>query len=422
MTLRIELLKVWLKALNPLFHYESTNRTHFSNMSQGIEPFFKIWLEELNFFWILTQRIELFWVWRKELNLFSWIWRNDWFFLLNFVNKELNFLFKNDSMNWIWLKGLNLFFFFFNLTQRIELFVCFKMWLKELNFWTLLQIWLTLRIQPFWTFSYDSTNWTYFTWLKELNLIELSLELNLLFHDSKNWTLFWRDSMNWIFFVIQRIVLSLFNVIQRIESFLLNVTQRIESLLKNMKNWSFLQIWLRIEPFLNLFIWLEEMNIFWLDSKNWTFFEMIQRIKPFCMWLKELKFLYKKWVQEWIFRMWLKELKFFNMTQRIEYDAHNWTSLFSNMTHRIEHLFSRIWRTDLNISFLEYDAQNWTSLFSNMTHRIEHPIILEYDSQNFFNMTHRFFLTHRTEHLFLQLTHRTEHHLFLQMTQRIDFF
>ena len=69
--------------------------------------------------------------------------------------------------------------------------------------------------------------------------------------------------------------------------------------------------------------------------------------------------------------------------------SQNWTFLFSNMTHRIEHFFSRIWRTELNIAFLEYDAQN------------------------FFNMTHR------TEHLFLQMTHRTEH-LFLQMTHRIE--
>ena len=257
LTQRIELLKVWLKALNPFFQYESTNRTHFSNMTQRIDFFFEYDSKNLFFLNIDSKNWTLLnYHWRKELNLFSWIWRKDWSFSPKFWQKN----------QWIepsfqkWFKELNM-------TQRIELF---SMWLKEFNFWTLLQIWLTLRVQPIWTFSYDSTNWTYFTWLKELNLIELSLkELNLLFHDSKNWTFFfWRDSMNWIFSVIQRIVLSLLNVIQRIEPFLLNVTQRIESLLNNMKNWSFLQKWLRIEPFLNLFIWLEEMNIFRNDSKN----------------------------------------------------------------------------------------------------------------------------------------------------------
>ena len=161
-----------------------------------------------------------------------------------------------------------------------------------------------------------------------MNPIELSLtELNLLFHDSKNWTLFWRDSMNWIFFVIQRIVLSLLNVIQRIESFLLNVTQRIESLLKNMKH---------------SLIWSKErIEILWYDTKDW------------------------------IFLIWLTEPNTFNITQRIELflqltqrselfspiDSKKWTFLFdkiwpkglifSDMTQRTEHFF-------------EYDSKNWT--------------------------------------------------------------
>ena len=203
-------------------------------------------------------------------------------------------------------------------------------------------------------------------------------------HDSKNWTLLNYHSKNWIFFFMtQRI--ELFEETQWIEYFLWSKELNLfcwmwskeffcwmwpEELNHCWKTW-------RIDPF-HQHDW--ELNPFWTfsyDSKKWTFFEMTQRIKPFWMWLKELNFFYKKWVQEWIFRMWLKELKFSNMTLTelnisfLEYDAQNWTSLFSNMTHRIEHLFSRIWRTELNISFLEYDAQNWTShLFSNMTHRI----------------------------------------------------
>ena len=243
------------KALNPLFQYESTNRTHFSNMSQRIEPFFYFDSKNWTFFEY----------WLKELNFFEYDAKNWTFFLgydakidpflLNFDNKELNFLFKNDSMNWIWLKGLNL--FFFNLTQRIELFVCFKIWLKRielLNSFTNMAyskssthlnlfIWLneldlfymTLRIEPYWiiTQRIESS----FSWLKELNPLKRLNELNI--------------------FVIQRIVLSLLNVIQRIESFLLNVTQRIESLLKNMKN---------------SLIWSKErIEILWYDTKDWIF-------------------------------------------------------------------------------------------------------------------------------------------------------
>ena len=247
-------------------------------------------------------------------------------------------------------------------------------------------------------FLHDSKNWTLFsitqsselffsTWLKELKLIELSLkELNLLFHDSKNWTFFFEETQ-WIeYFCDPK-----------------NFTFFVEC---DPKNWTFFvecdpKNWIIVEKH-------EELILFTKMTENWTLFEpfhMTRRIEHFLIWLKELNLFEcdsKNWnfstksVQEWIFRMWLKELKFFNMTLTelnisfLEYDAQNWTSLFSNMTHRIEHLFSRIWRTELNISFLEYDAQNWTSLFSNMTHRI------------FFNMTHR------TEHLFLQMTHRTE--------------
>ena len=369
MTLRIELLKVWLKALNPLFQYESTNRTHFSNMSQRIEPFLKIWLEELNFF---------FEYWLKELNFFEFDAKNWWSFSLKFWQQRIELSFQK------WLNELNM-------TQRIEPF--FSMWLKELNF--------------LFVSKCDSKNWTFELFYKygllwEFNPFEpfhMTKRIGPILHDSKNWTLLNYHSKNWIFFFMTQRIEPFFEETQWIEYFLwskelyflcwmwskelnlflLNVTQRIESLLKNMKNWSFLQIWLRIEPFLNLSY----------DSKKWTFFDMTQRIKPFACDSKNWNFSTKSESKNGFFRMWLKELKFFNMTQRIEYDAQNWTSLFSNMTLRIEHLFSRIWRTELNISFLEYDAQNWTSF-------------LEYDAQNwtshlFSNMTHRIFLIWLTD-------------------------
>ena len=152
-----------------------------------------------------------------------------------------------------------------------------------------------------------------------------------IFCDPKNCTFFFEcDPKNW--------------------NFLLNVTQRIESLLKNIKNWIFLQIWLRIQPFLNLFIWLEELNIFWYDSQNWTFFlNVTQRIVIF----------YKKWVPEWIFRMWLKEL------------SHCWKIL------RIESFYKYDWEFNPFWTF-SYDSKNWT--FFDMTRRIE-PFF-QYDSKN----------------------------------------
>ena len=256
---------------------------------------------------------------------------------------------KYDSKNWT----------FESVTQSTE--PSFSIWVNESN--PLFQYGLLKEFNP-WTFfffknEYDSKNWTYFTF-KELSL----KELNLLFHDSKNWTLF--EETQWIEYFLwsKELYFLCWMWSKELNLFCWMWPKELNHC---WKTW-------RIDPFYK-YDW--ELNPFWTfsyDSKKWTFFDMTQRIKLFCMWLKELKFLYKKWVQEWIFRMWLKELKFFNMTQRIEIDAQNWTSLFSNMTHRIEHLFSRIWRTELNISFLEYDAQNWTSLFSNMTHRIEHPI------------------------------------------------
>ena len=259
---------IWVNESNPLFQYESKNWT-----------LFKIWLEELNFFWILTQRIDFFWILTQRIEPFFWIWLEEWTFflgydakidpfLLNFDNKELNFLFKNDSMNWIWLKGLNL-FFFFNLTQRIELFVCIKMWFKELNFWTLLQIWLTLRIQPFWTFSYDSTNWTYFTWLKELNPIELSLK------------------KNWIFFFMTQRIEPFLKRLNELNIFLWskNCTFFVEC---DPKNWIFFvecdpKNWINVEKH-------EELILFTNMTENWTLFEpfhMTRRNEHFLIWLKE---------------------------------------------------------------------------------------------------------------------------------------
>ena len=160
--------------------------------------------------------------------------------------------------------------------------------------------------------------------------------------------------MNWIFFVFQRIVPLLLN---------------------DPKNWIIVE---KLILF-NIYDWEFNLWTFSYDSKNWTLFDMTRRIEPFWMWLKELKFSTESESKNGFFRMWLKEMKFF------EYDSKIWNwlkalNLFFNLTHRIEHLFSRICRAE----FFWVWLTELNSLFSKMTHRIEH--------------------------------------LFLQMTQRIDFF
>ena len=134
----------WLNELNLFFEYDSKNWTFFLNfdaknwtffldMTQRIDP------SLLNF--DTNQRIEPFQKWLKEFN-----------FLLELCLKELNFFFekmsrRNDffqltpKLNFLkWLK-------FFNMTQRIELFV----WFKELNF-----------------FFIVTQNFNFLKWLEEL--------------------------------------------------------------------------------------------------------------------------------------------------------------------------------------------------------------------------------------------------------------
>ena len=111
------------------------------------------------------------------------------------------------------------------------------------------------------------------------------------------------------------------------------------------KNWTF--VWK---------IWLTEWSLsFQYDTKNWIFLNITQRIEPFS------KYDSKNWI-------------FFsrgpvNVTQRIEpffpYDSKNW--LFGK---RVK---------DLN-PFFEYDTQNWTLFFFWL--RLKESIFFVYDSQN----------------------------------------
>ena len=66
------------------FWHDSKNWIFFLNMIHRIEPFSKIWLQELNMtqrivFFNLTSRIEpLFLIWLKELNTFFWYDSQKW--------------------------------------------------------------------------------------------------------------------------------------------------------------------------------------------------------------------------------------------------------------------------------------------------------------------------------------------------------
>ena len=466
---------IWLKDLTPLknmifknwtfWKFDSKDWT-FESVTQSTEPFFSIWVNESNplfqydsknwfFFWIWRKELIFFEYWLKELNFFECDAKNWPFFfdmtqrlilfLLNFDKKinELNLLFKSDSKNWIWLKGLNF----------------FSMWLKEFNFWTLLQIWLTLRVQPIWTFSYDSTNWTYFTWLKELNLIELSFkELNLLFHDSKNWTFFLKrlnelnffcvpknctyfvecDPKNWTFFV--ECDPKNWIIVEKHEELILFT--------KMTENWTLFELshmTRRNEHFLK---WLKELNLFECGSKNWTFFflkhdsknwtlftkglqELIfshffQRFEPFLTWLTELNPFWTIWLIEIepFFSTWVKEndsflfdskIFFFFakcMTQRMNWSfLENMTlriSIFERKTYSKNWTFSKIdsmdwtfcftWPKELNLFFL-YNSKDWTfSSFLNpfSTIALNDWPCFEHDSQNW---TFLFKMTQRIEHM-----------------------
>ena len=159
--------------------------------------------------------------------------------------------------------------------------------------------------------------------------------------------------------------------------------------------------------FLNLFIWLKELN---------SFLNMTQRIGLVSKWLKELnlflkmtqKFCSLDLTQSWFFWLWLSERYCF-----VYFDSNNWTVfkirpkglnffdwlinmiqriVFSLMSHRIEHFF---W-TRKNWTFFFHDAKNWTHFLERLNWTLfrskELNILFEYDSQNwtlFWNVTQR---------------------------------
>ena len=195
MTRRIEPFLPWLERIEPLsfFEYDSKTWTFVWVWLKEVSLFFWTWLKELNLFLNLTQRMDpfsqndsenwtffskcvskngtFFQMWLKELNLFS-----------NMIQR-IEFL--SDIYD---SKSKNRTFFFFNTTQRIEHFLhvihVFK-WFKD----------FLGKISQRIDFSYDSKNGT---WRKDLKFMFLKL-------DSKNWTFFFDDSQTWSFFFFQKL-------------------------------------------------------------------------------------------------------------------------------------------------------------------------------------------------------------------------
>ena len=290
--------------------------------------------QRISLFSCMSQMIELFLIWPKDCFL---LWLKETNTFLN--TTERNEHFEYDSKNWT--------FFFFHDTKSWTSCQCdskswtfFPVALKELNFF-------------------------FFNMTQELNPFCHSKELNLLlFHDAKNWTHFFGDSMehssdpkNWTFFL---------NTTHRIELFFWNVTPRIEPDFQKFdsKNW----------------IWL----------KDWTFFQYDPKNRTHCwMWLKVLNF----------FPIWPKESNtLLNVTQSIEpsskKDSKNWPlklsedfltpriknfcdsgdgTFFFNWNQRIKRFFN--YHSKMMDPFFEHDSLNWT--------------LLIHDSQNYTWKTHR---------------------------------
>ena len=126
-----------------LKNYDSQNWTLPINMTHRMEPFFSIWLKELNPFRNITQRTEPFSTYdSKNWTFFS-------IELFQYYSKDENFSICFEELNpfLIWPKELTfgkmsqIFEPFLNMTQRIDFFHTiqiiepyFENWLTELNF------------------------------------------------------------------------------------------------------------------------------------------------------------------------------------------------------------------------------------------------------------------------------------------------
>ena len=221
-----------------LKNYDSQNWTLPINMTHRMEPFFSIWLKELNPFRNITQRTEPFSTYdSKNWTFFS-------IELFQYYSKDKNFSICFEELNpfLIWPKELTF-------------------WKNESNIWTLFE-----HDSKNWFFSYDSNNWALFWKLAHrIEFFEVILSIEFFFFKKKTQR-------------IERIEPFL-EITQRIELFFVeNMTQRIEL---------FFSIWLKelLQPF---FFMIQILGPFSHDSKNWTFL---------FTWLKYLNFFWKFLIQ-----------------------------------------------------------------------------------------------------------------------------
>ena len=331
-------------------------------MTQRIELFLKMWLKELRFFFIMTQRIDFC---RHESQNWTLFLRLTEFNLSLNMTHRIELSFQYDSQTWT---------FFFNMTHRLELFL----------------------------FQYDSQNWTFSfsIWPTEL-MPHFEYEFNPFSMCLKEFNLFsWLKEFNLLFHMTQRIEPFFQKYDLQELNLLRNMTQRIGRFLVWLKELNFF-FWIRLkkkitdfEPFFST--WLKELihlvkydrknwtGFSKFDSKNWTFFEdyVTQRIKPFFD------------SRNWTF--------FFNLSQRIEpfFSFKNITQIndLLTMSHRIEPFF---W-TWPNLSF-QHESQNLNPSFQHDSKKMS-PFLVWL--KEYFNFTK--YMTQRII-LFLQ-----------NMTQRIE--
>ena len=273
----------WLKELNFLFlENDAKNWTFFLgydakidpsllnfDTNQRIEPSFQKWLKEFNFLLELClKELNFFFFWKKWLgemilqltpksNFLEWLKFLKGLNLFSIWLKELNFLF--DSKNWtfffwLWLKILTSKWLeelrpFCNLTQRIE--PSLWIWLKKRTFFSVC--------------------------LHELNLFSKNFTPRIELcknYDTKNWTLsfffFWR------------------NLTQRFD-FFWNSNNGTLFQKYDFKNWTFFELWewnsftnmafFKNSTLLNLFIWFNELDPFYMTLRIEPFFSA--RLKEF---------------------------------------------------------------------------------------------------------------------------------------------
>ena len=265
-----------------LKNYDSQNWALPINMTHRMEPFFSIWLKELNPFRNITQRTEPFSTYDSQnwtffsIELFEYD-SNEWFFSICF--EELNpFL--------IWPKELTfgkmsqIFEPFLNMTQRIDFFHTiqiiepyFKIGSQNWIFWSYFKNWvfffkkkktqrieriepfldITQRIELFFVEHMTQRTWTFFSQF-DSKMIQI---LGPFSHDSKNWT--------FLFTWLKYLIFFWKFLIQRNGPFFFK-TQSFSSIKNDSQNWFF---WIR--PTELIFLWIEPFN----------FLNMTQRIEPF---------------------------------------------------------------------------------------------------------------------------------------------